>query len=95
AAHPYRFFPVTIEDQLRGVISREEMEAAISEHRPPKLEPIPATRPGDSIRDSQDLLIDSPTQTIVLTDKPDGKVLAVVTLHDVLRAQVAMSDREG
>jgi CBS domain-containing protein len=31
----------------------------------------------------------------VISDKPDGKVLGIVTLHDILRAQVAMSDREG
>jgi len=35
------------------------------------------------------------TSTLILTDTPDGKPLAIVTLHDVLRAQVAMSDREG
>ena len=46
-------------------------------------------------RGSQDLLIESPTHTLLLTDQPDGNPLAIVTLHDILRAQVAMSDREG
>jgi len=60
-----------------------------------KLLSVPACRPGDTIRECQGLLIESPTATLVLTDKPDGKVLGIVTLHDILRAQVAMSDREG
>ena len=95
AHHPYRNFPVVINDQLKGVAGRREIEAAISEHRPLRMETIPACRPGDTIRESQDILIESPTQTLVLNDKPDGKVLGIVTLHDVLRAQVSMSEREG
>ena len=35
------------------------------------------------------------TGTVVLTDKADGVVLAVVTLHDILRAQLSMSERES
>jgi len=30
-----------------------------------------------------------------VSDAPEGKVLGIVTLHDILRAQVSMSDREG
>jgi CBS domain-containing protein len=30
---------------------------------------------------------------IVLSDTPTGHVLGVVTLHDILRAQLAMSER--
>jgi len=95
ASHPYRHFSVVIDDQLRGVATRAEIESAISEHRPVKLEAVCTCRPGDTILGSQNLLIESPTATLVLNDKPDGKVLAIVTLHDVLRAQVSMSDREG
>ena len=93
--HPYRHFPVVVEDKLLGVATRDAIEAANAEHRPVKLLSVPACRPGDTIRECQGLLIESPTATLVLTDKPDGKVLGIVTLHDILRAQVAMSDREG
>jgi CIC family chloride channel protein len=93
--HPYRHFPVVIDEQLRGVARRGEIEAAMAEHRAVKLETVPTCRPGDTIRGCQNLLIESPTQTLVVSDKADGKVLGIVTLHDILRAQVAMSDREG
>jgi len=95
ASHPYRVFPVVIDDLLQGMAIRKEIESAISEHRPVKLESVSTCRPGDTIRDSQNLLIESQTATLILSDKPDGKVLGIVTLHDVLRAQVSMSDREG
>jgi CIC family chloride channel protein len=93
--HPYRHFPVVIEDHLGGVAVRGEIESALAGRRPVKLEPVPSCRPGDTIRECQSLLIESPTETLVISDKPDGKVLGIVTLHDILRAQVAMSDREG
>jgi CIC family chloride channel protein len=95
AGNPYRYFPVVEGDALRGMAARSEIEAARAAHCPVKLAPAVTARPGDTIRDSQRLLIDSPTQTVVITDKPDGKPLGIVTLHDILRAQVSMSDREG
>jgi len=95
AAHPYRHFPVQKEEKVTGVLRREEIEEALAAHRPVKIEPVPTCRPGDSIRGCQNLLIESPTETLVVSDAPEGKVLGIVTLHDILRAQVSMSDREG
>jgi len=95
AAHPYRHFPVQIGDKVTGVMRRTEIEQALISHRLMQIEPVPTCRPGDTIRGCQNLLIDSPTETLVVSDQPDGKVLGIVTLHDILRAQVAMSDREG
>jgi CIC family chloride channel protein len=93
--HPYHHFPVVMDDKLLGVATRDAIEAATADHRPVKLLSVPTCRPGDTIRECQRLLIDSPTETLVISDTPDGKVLGIVTLHDILRAQVAMSDREG
>jgi CIC family chloride channel protein len=95
ASHPYRVFPVVTEEHFRGAARRSEIEAALAAHRAVNIEPAPACMPGDMMRDCQMLLIDSPTETLVITDKLDGKVLGIVTLHDILRAQVAMADREG
>jgi CIC family chloride channel protein len=93
--HPYRQFPVVIDDRLAGIATRAEIEAALTAHRPFKIEPMASARPSDTIRDSQNLLIESPCATLALSDTPEGKPLGIVTLHDILRAQVAMSDREG
>lgn len=94
AAHPYRHFPVVENDHVKGIATRREIEAALAGGRAPRFEPALSCRPGDSIRASQASLIESTTNTVVLTDIADGKLLAVVTLHDILRAQVAMADRE-
>ena len=93
--HPYRRFPVIENGRLRGIAVRAEIESAIFEHRRVKLEPALTCRPSDTIRETQNSLIESTTGTVILTDKADGIVIAVVTLHDILRAQVAMSEREN
>lgn len=84
-----------IEDKkLKGIVKREEIAVSIAEHRPFKVEPVLTCRPGETIRESQARLIESTTGTIALTNQVDGNVLGVVTLHDLLRAQLALGDRE-
>lgn len=92
--HPYRHFPVRENGKLTGIARRDEVSASLMEHRAFKVEPVATCRPGETIRESNVRLIESSTGTIVLTDHADGAVLGFVTLHDLLRAQLAMADRE-
>lgn len=95
AKHPYRYFPVLENGKLKGIVPRREIELALAESRAPRLEPARTCLPNESIRDSQRELIESTTNTLVIAREEDGKLLAFLTLHDLLRAQVAMSEREG
>lgn len=93
---PYRYFPVVEEGgKLAGLLARAEIESALREQRAPKLMPASSVRPGQTILECQSALIESAAGLVVVTDKPDGVPLAVLTLHDLLRTQVAMSEREG
>jgi len=93
--HPYRYFPVVEGRRLKGVAARTEVEAAIFERRPLRTEQAITCRPGEIIREIQNRFIEASSGFLILSDKPDGSILGVVTLHDVLRAQVAMSEREN
>ncbi len=93
--HPYRFFPVIEHRLLIGIASRAEMESSISEHRPLKIDPPIKCHPRDTIRKIQSRFIESTGGFIVLVEGAEATVLGVVTLHDVLRAQVDLSEREG
>ena len=95
AKHPYRYFPVVKNGSLQGIAARNEIEGAIIEGRPVKLEPAQICLPSETIRESQSRFIESTTGTVILTDKTNGVVMAIITMHDILRAQLAMSDREG
>ncbi len=95
AAHPYERFPVVADDKIDGVLTRKEVLAAQAEKRAPRKESAPSCLPHQTIAELQRLLIESPLQLVVVVDQPGGKVLAVVTLHDLLRAQVANAEQSG
>jgi CIC family chloride channel protein len=89
--HPYNYFPVVLDGTLSGILSRQKAEAAMAAGQPPVLQKAVTCLPTESVRKLQFLLIESPTGVAVLLDRPDGQVLGVVTLHDLLRAQVSMA----
>ncbi|HUA39063.1 MAG TPA: chloride channel protein [Candidatus Sulfopaludibacter sp.] len=86
-AHAYACFPVIQEGKLSGIASRGEMTDAVAENRAPKLAPIVRCEPRQTIRELQVKLIESPTGMAMVCDPTDGKLLGLVTLHDLLRAQ--------
>lgn len=91
-AYPYHYFPVVLDGKLAGVLSRMKGETAVREKSEPVLQPAVACLPTESIKDLQTQLIESPTGVVMVWDKPDGNVIGLVTLHDLLRREVAASE---
>jgi CIC family chloride channel protein len=86
-AHAFNHFPVVQENKLTGIAPRAELTEALAERRAPKLAPIIRCQPRQTIRELQTLLIESPTGVALVCDDENGKLLGLVTLHDLLRAQ--------
>jgi CBS domain-containing protein len=82
-------FPVVTDDRLAGVLERREAEAALAAQRAPVLRPAVSCLADTSLREVADLLVNAPSGLLVLQDKSGvgGRVIGVVTLHDILRAQ--------
>ncbi|MHA3772341.1 chloride channel protein [Verrucomicrobiota bacterium sgz303538] len=93
SAAGYARFPVVEDGSIAGILRRAEVEAAQAQNRPVKLERVVTALPGITVKESQRLLIESSTGMLVLTDKDSTGVLGIVTLHDLLRTQVSMSER--
>jgi CIC family chloride channel protein len=93
-AQPYQRFPVVVDGKPVGILARKELEAALAEKRQPKLDPLVTCLPQQTIGQLQGKLIESTSLMVVILDQPAGRVLGLVTLHDLLRAQVAFA-REG
>jgi CBS domain-containing protein len=87
-SHPYQHFPFAPEGKLMGTLSRKEAEAALVESRAPKIDPATTCGLNQTIRELQMLLIGSTTQVVVIVDPNEGRPVGLVTLHDLLRAQV-------
>jgi len=92
AENPFGRFPVAHEEgPPLGILTRAEAQAALAEVREPRLAPAPSCRRTDTVRQAQSLLIDSPAGMVVVVAGADCRVIGLATLHDLLRAEFALS----
>jgi CIC family chloride channel protein len=86
--HPHSRFPVSVDGRLAGVLTRPAAEAALAAGRAPELEAPATCTPADSVRAVADRIVNSPSGLLVVVDPAGGGPIGVVTLHDLLRAQM-------
>ncbi len=90
ASSRHERFPVVVEGRLKGVIERRATEAALRDGRPAPVETVATCTADTTLREVQSRLIESPGQLEVVLDQmgPEGRVVGIVTLHDILRAEM-------
>lgn len=91
-SHPFQRFPVARDGNIAGILTRKEAEAALAANREPKLEPAVVCTGEENIRQLQSRLIESTSLIVVVLDKADGRPIGLVTLHDLLRAEVSVAE---
>lgn len=85
AAVPYHHLPLVLDGKVAGVIDRNE---ALTNERPElHCEPAVCVPPSITIREAVQRMVDESQELVLLTSEPGGKLLGLVTLHDVLRFQ--------
>ncbi len=94
-AHPYERFPVVEKGTLLGIVERGEVRAALKEKRAPRLAQAALCASSASLRQVQEHLMESPTGMVLLQNAPGGPVAGLLTLHDLLRAEMAAAERAG
>ena len=90
-AHPQERFPVVKDGRLAGILARAEAQAALREGRTPVIENASTCRRDTSIREVQAKLIESPAHLVVVTGGENQQIIGIVTLHDILRAEMTFS----
>lgn len=93
AGHAHDRFPVVTDSRLTGVLTRKEAAAALTAGRPPVLEPAVTCSPATPVRDVATKIVDSPSGLVIVVG-PNGGVNAVITMHDILRAQMSFADKQ-
>jgi len=86
--HPYGNFPWVEDGRVKGIVTRQELEKALLQNTPVTVVSAITVDPQECIRAIQLHLIESGTGMVVLADAKQC-LLGVVTLHDLLRAQLA------
>lgn len=90
--HPYKSFPVILNGELKGVVTRKEIERAMASGAAPEIEKAVVCRESESLQEVEGRLIQSSAGLFVVVENEGGPVTGVFTLHDLLRAQAAVLD---
>ena len=77
-----------------GLVVRGEMQAAVVTGYALTVHPVPVCLREQTIGEAQRLLIESRHGMVLVLDAPGGKVIGLVTLHDLLRAQDSLTKDE-
>ncbi len=85
---------VDADERLRGIATRAELNAACARNDPGSalLHPAPCCSRETPICEVEKYLIDSEDGIVAVTD-PAGRVIGIVTLHDIIRAEMNFSER--
>ncbi|HVP20183.1 MAG TPA: CBS domain-containing protein, partial [Spirochaetia bacterium] len=92
ASYPYRRFPVVVDGKLLGIVTRDDMTAALATNSAPRLSQPVECAPNLSVRKVGSLLMESAAGIVLVRDASRGGIASVVTLHDLLRAQAALAE---
>jgi len=90
---PYQQFPVVKEGQLAGILTRYEAVDSLEENREPKLSKAAVCLREQTVAELQYLLLNSDTQLVLLLDRKQGEVIGLITLHDLLRAELTLAQK--
>jgi CIC family chloride channel protein len=90
--YPYACFPLVLDGKLQGVLSREAILEALSARAEPEALPAVVCGPDQPVHEAAERFICSTLGFIVIVDDSTGKVSGILTLHDVLRAQAAVTE---
>ncbi|MBU4201014.1 MAG: chloride channel protein [Verrucomicrobia bacterium] len=91
--HPYLRFPVELNGKIAGVVLRREAAYAGAHNQQPALEKAVTCLETQTIRDIADQMIASPSNMVLVVDQDRGAVTGVITMHDLLRSEVAIAER--
>ncbi len=81
-------FPVVIDRKLQGAITREHLQRIVDFGEAPIIDPVATCRRDATIRDVQSKVIESPANMIVIVGGEEEVVIGLMTLHDILRAEI-------
>jgi chloride channel protein, CIC family len=85
--YPYNSFPVEIEGQLRGFLTRQQILEAVLRKDQPEIQNVVTCFPDQTVREVGDKFIDSPVNVLVVVSRESGAIQGIITLHDLIRAQ--------
>jgi CIC family chloride channel protein len=89
---PYMRFPVKMNGEIVGMVTRMDIQASIKENHPPRLFPAVFCSPDEKFRDVENRFLENPIGAILVRDSPESEATGILTLHDLIRLQASLED---
>ncbi len=89
---PFRVFPYLDEGRLSGLLTRDSIQRALAEKSDPPVFPPCKVDLHASVKEASDAFIGSPHGFLVIVDPARSSIAGILTLHDLLRAQTAVTE---
>lgn len=90
AKHPYACFPVIIDNDLKGIVTRDAIKHALARFATPELTPAVICQAHQTLQEVEPRLIASSAGLFLVIESEGGPITGVFTLHDLMRAQAAL-----
>lgn len=89
---PYRCFPFTDKGAIVGFMTRDSIEKALSLGKMPVYSAACFASKDATVKDAAENFINSPHGFLIIVDNDNGIPVGILTLHDLLRAQAAVTE---
>jgi chloride channel protein, CIC family len=90
--YPYNSFPVICDGQIKGIVTRQQIQQAILERDIPEVSDAATCYPDQTVREIGNKFIESSVYALVVIDRNTRAVAGIITLHDLIRAQAAIQN---
>lgn len=88
--YPYALFPLAPAGRPVGIVRREEMTAALARNARPPLHPLLTCFPQQTVGEIGARFVEASAHMLLVVEPETEKVVGIVTLHDLIRAQAAI-----
>jgi len=90
--YPYAVFPVFTGNLVKGAVTRQELEQAVKENRSPEVQEMGYCFCDETVREVGNRFVESAVQVLIVLDRKTQAIKGIITMHDLIRAQVAQQD---
>lgn len=90
--YPYNNFPLVEDGRVVGVLGREKIKSFLSGKSSLEIWPAIFCNEEETIKEIANRFVESPSSILLVRKADDETLVGIVTLHDLIRAQVAVEE---
>lgn len=90
--YPFNNFPVIEDGRVAGILSREKIKSFLSGKSSLEMWPAVSCYEDETIKEIADRFVQSQSSILLVRRRDGGELVGVVTLHDLIRAQVSVEE---